>query len=114
MSINIDFDTYIANGGKVTICPAIERKSKVKRKPVPVKIDEPLCNECPNKKTCKHLCPPMTWINGNSPTKEILLSEICEKDLEYKDYNKDLAELIEDRQSRINSAPGDSIQSDPE
>ena len=77
-----------------------------KSKPIPKKVDDPLCNECPNKKTCKHLCPPMTWINGNSPTKEILLSEICEKDLEYKDYNKDLAELIEDRQSRINSAIG--------
>jgi hypothetical protein len=102
-------DDYIANGGKVTKCPSIERKSKLKRKTSQAKIDEPLCIGCPNnkkKRTCKGLCPPMAWINGNAPTKEVLLSDMQIKQLEYKDYNQDLAELIEDRQSRITNAIG--------
>ena len=44
----MDIDKYIANGGKVTICPTIERKSKTKRKPCKAKIEEPLCLKCPN------------------------------------------------------------------
>jgi len=101
-------DDYIAAGGSVTQCPTIEPKAKVKRKTIPKKIDDELCQDCPNnqrgkkkKAVCRGLCPPMAWINGNVPTREVLLSSIQTKNLEYKNYNDDLAELIEDHQYRL-------------
>jgi endonuclease III-like uncharacterized protein len=106
-----NIDDYIAAGGKVTHCPAIERKATIKRKYIPKKIDDELCKDCPNnqqgkkkKAVCKGLCPPMRWINGNTQTKEVLMSSIRSQELEFKDYNKDLAELIEDRQWKLDKS----------
>jgi len=53
---------------------------------------------------CNGLCPPMAWINGNTQTKEILLTEINTKEMEYRDYKDDLIEMIENRQARVNRA----------
>lgn len=91
----------------------------IKSKPIPRTSNDPLCADCPNKERkyinkdgqektmrCNSLCPPMAWINGNTPIKEELLTNIHTKDMEYRDYKDDLSEMIEHRHQRINSARG--------
>jgi hypothetical protein len=86
--------------------PEDKHKSKIKVK----KIDDELCQGCPNndkeEPACKGLCPPMTWINGNVASKEVLLTDINTREMEYRDYKDDLIEMIEHRQNRIDSAKG--------
>jgi hypothetical protein len=78
-------------------------EEKAKHKPVKKTISDPLCDKCPNK-PCKGLCPPMQWINGNTPSKEVLLTDLNTQDMESRDYKEDLIEMIEHRQARITSA----------
>ena len=79
-----------------------KRKIKIK------KIDDELCQGCPNNNkkqpTCKGLCPPMRFINGNVQSREVLLTDINTKEMEYRDYKDDLIEMIENRQARVNRA----------
>jgi hypothetical protein len=78
------------------------RKSKVK------KIDDELCLDCPNNDksnpACLGVCNPMQYINGNKQSREILLTDINTKEMEYRDYKEDLIEMIEHRQQRVNKA----------
>lgn len=90
-------------------------EDKRKSKPLPKTADDPLCATCPNKsihykdagkeKTmpCRGLCPPMQWINGNTPTKEVLLTDLNTGGMEYKDYKSELSDLLDDRRSRVNN-----------
>lgn len=91
-------------------------KAHPKRKPVPKLPDDPLCDTCPNKlityyddgiekqMPCRGLCPPMQWIDGNTSSKETLMTDINAKNLEYRDYKDDLIEMMEHRQARIKDA----------
>lgn len=54
-----------------------------------------ICVFCENREiSCITPCAPLKWINGNTPSKEVLLSELKNKPPEYVDYNITLAELI--------------------
>jgi hypothetical protein len=64
-----------------------------------------LCQDCVYIGRCdKGPCFWMKHINGNTPTKETLLSDINTHDMEYRDYKDDLNEMIEHRQLRIDSS----------
>jgi len=67
----------------------------------------PLCEYCPKKKSCSPgPCFFLSRINGNAESKEVLISDLCDKEMEFKDYKESLAELIEDREiafSKINT-----------
>ena len=92
--------------------------NKIKTIVIPKIVNDPLCETCPNKERsyinkdgqekkmkCMQLCPPMQWINGNTPTKETLLSEINASKIEYRDYKDTLCELIEHKRHRIDKIP---------
>jgi len=68
---------------------------------------DPLCEYCPKKKSCSPgPCFFLSRINGNAESKEVLISDLCDKEMEFKDYKESLAELIEDREiafSKINT-----------
>ena len=78
-----------------------KHKKGIKEKFIP---DE-LCTGCKHIKKCTTPCKPMIWINGNTPLKEPLFRDISDQD-NIRDYNEELAELIEDRQQRIDKAVG--------
>jgi hypothetical protein len=53
---------------------------------------------------CQKGCPWISYVNGKTESKEALLSNITLNDnCEYKDYNKELATLSEDRENRLES-----------
>jgi DNA-directed RNA polymerase specialized sigma24 family protein len=55
--------------------------------------------KCVNIEVCKGLCPPISWLNGKGKSKEVLLSNLTNKEnLEYINYNDTLSELSNDRE----------------
>ena len=65
-----------------------------------IKLPELFCADCVNKKICKPpYCPPVTYINGRTASKEALVSDIMDESnpREYRDYNEVISELIEDK-----------------
>jgi hypothetical protein len=73
-------------------------KKQPKRKTTVTKTysfyDESICPNCANVNVCKNPCWPITWINGKTPCKEPLLSDLVEKIDHERDYNDVLAEMI--------------------
>ena len=53
--------------------------------------------KCVNVKVCLGLCPLVKYTDGNSKSKEVLLSTLTEtENLEYKNYNDEISERAED------------------
>jgi hypothetical protein len=72
------------------------KEQKAKYKPDPV-----ICKGCSHIKRCPSLCKPLTWVNGNVPLSEAYLTPTIERVQSGRDYNAELAELIEDHNCRI-------------
>ena len=88
-----------------------------KPKPAPKQPpDDPICESCPNRIIkyivdqieleipCQGTCPPMQWIDGNTASKETLMSDLNTTEMEYRDYKDSLIEMMEHRQARIENA----------
>ena len=71
----------------------------------PKRLNDPVCQYCSKKQTCSPgPCLFITRINGNAPSKEALMSDLCDKETEYKDYKETLSELVEDRENKFKNA----------
>jgi len=98
---------FLKNGGKITHCPTIRNnvdRKKINRKREPrgeeIKLNSEICKLCPKK--CKdEMCYPLTWINGNEPSQEILLSDVKNSQFLTKDYKEVINELAENEQHQI-------------
>lgn len=68
------------------------------------KILDPICEHCENRElSCVTACAPLTWINGNIPTRELLITDVSyNPDTQYN-YNDTLADMISDRNYRLSS-----------
>jgi Trp operon repressor len=78
---------------------------EAKRSKQPAIFKDALCQDCVYIGRCdKGPCFWMKHINGNTPSKEALMSDINTKDMEYRDYKDDLNEMMEHRQHRIDSS----------
>lgn len=60
-------------------------------------MKDPICKPCPNRKSCKGLCPPLQWVNGNVERREPLLKYSLDK-VKARDYKPLLHDLIRSRQ----------------
>lgn len=82
--------------------PAISEPKQEKKITI---FKDSLCQDCQYIGRCdKGPCFWLKHINGNSVTKEALLTDLNTKNMEYRDYKADLCEMMEHRQYRIDSA----------
>ncbi|MFA5377326.1 MAG: hypothetical protein WC455_16365 [Dehalococcoidia bacterium] len=99
---------YVSGGGKITICPEVLKKNRrgVNRELTngyrspprqPRKVKDELCKtlKCQNIKSCKHACPMLAWIDGNSETVEKIIRCPETDHAEYRDYNKVLYDMAQ-------------------
>jgi hypothetical protein len=82
-----------------------EHEAPKRKKPTKTIFKDELCQDCSYIGRCdKGPCFWLKHINGNTPTKETLLSDINTHDMEYRDYKDDLIEMMEHNQNRLDKA----------
>lgn len=100
-------DRFLANGGKITPLNSIDNgRSRVKankdRKPrkQPQKIKDEMCSalSCPNLKTCKYLCPVLSFIDGNKEATEKVARQAENDHQAQNDYNQTLYDMMKQKE----------------
>lgn len=82
--------------------PPIEEINPMKKEPKPkFKPDRGICKGCRYIKKCSGLCKPLSWVNGNVPLLEAYLNPHIDRNHAGRDYNQELAELIDDHNCRV-------------